>query len=83
MASCRLVVRESDPFGKDVRLWSLCVLPCLSIVDVVEAYVSLLCSRSDKPYHLGSVDLVRFNPQGKIAQMKEFLDNGYIQKYVE
>lgn len=37
----------------------------------------------EKAYHLGFVDLVRFNPQGKIAQMKGFLNNGYIQKYVE
>lgn len=29
------------------------------------------------------VDLVRFNSQGKIAQMKEFLDSGHIQNHVE
>lgn len=29
------------------------------------------------------VDLVRFNSQGKIAQIKEFLDSGHIQKHVE
>lgn len=29
------------------------------------------------------VDLVRFNSQGKIAHIKEFLDSGHIQKHVE
>lgn len=37
----------------------------------------------ETPYHLEFVDLVRFNSQGKIAQMKEFLDSGHIQKHVE
>ena len=36
-----------------------------------------------KPYHLEFVDLVRFNSQGKIPQMKEFLDSGHLQHHVE
>ena len=36
-----------------------------------------------KPYHLEFVDLVRFNSQGKIAQIKEFLDSGHLQHHVE
>lgn len=40
-------------------------------------------SDPDKPYHLEFVDLVRFNSQGKIAKMKEFLDSGHIHKHVE
>ena len=40
-------------------------------------------SRLGKPYHLEFVDLVRFNSQGKIAQIKEFLDSGHLQHHVE
>ncbi len=36
-----------------------------------------------KPYHLEFVDLVRFNSQGKIAQMKEFKDTGHVQNHIE
>lgn len=40
-------------------------------------------SHSGKPCHLEFLDLVRFNSQGKIAQIKEFLDSGHLQHYVE
>ena len=50
-----------------------------SILSNAYAVISFL----DKPYYLEFVDLVRFNSQGKIAQMKEFLDSGHIQKHVE
>ena len=40
-------------------------------------------SHSGKPYHLEFLDLVRFNSQGKIAQIKEFLDSGHLQHHVE
>ena len=36
-----------------------------------------------RPYHLEFVDLVRFDSQGKIAQMKEFLDSGHIHSHVD
>ncbi len=39
-------------------------------------------SCADKPYHSAFVDLVGFNSQGKIAQLKEFLDSGHIQNHV-
>ena len=39
--------------------------------------------RFGKPYHLEFVDLVRFNSQGKIAQIKEFLDSGHLQHHIE
>lgn len=38
---------------------------------------------AEKPYYLEFVDLVRFNSQGKIAQIKEFLDSLHLQKHVE
>ena len=37
----------------------------------------------DKPYHLELVDLVRFNSQGKIAQMKIFKDTAHAHKHVD
>lgn len=40
-------------------------------------------SKYDTPYHVEFVDLVRFDSQGKIAQMKEFFDSGHIHKHVE
>ncbi|KAL8826307.1 MAG: hypothetical protein Q9191_003878 [Dirinaria sp. TL-2023a] len=40
-------------------------------------------TKSNKPFNIEYVDLVRFNSQGKIAQMKEFLDNGHIQNHLE
>ena len=40
-------------------------------------------SRLGKPYHLEFVDLVRFNSQGKIAKIKEFLDSGHLQNDIE
>ena len=43
----------------------------------------LTCTRSDKPYHVEYVDLVRFDSHGKIAQLKEFWDNGHIHNHVE
>ncbi|KAI4126772.1 MAG: hypothetical protein LQ338_003590 [Usnochroma carphineum] len=36
-----------------------------------------------RPYVLEFVDLVRFDSNGKIAQMKEFLDSGHIHSHVE
>ena len=36
----------------------------------------------DKPYRMEYVDLVRFNSQGKVAQLKEFFDSGHIQSHV-
>ncbi len=36
-----------------------------------------------KPYHLEFVELVRFNSQGKIAQIKEFLDSGHLLHHAE
>ena len=42
-----------------------------------------LAPHLDKPYHLEFVDLVRFNSEGKIAQIKEFLDSGHIHSHVE
>lgn len=43
-----------------------------------------MCSECviEKPYHVEYVDLVRFNSQGKIAQMKEFFDSNEIQNHV-
>lgn len=46
--------------------------------------MSLPCdSHLDIPYHLEIVDLIRFNAQGKIAQMKVFMDSGRIHKHIE
>ena len=36
----------------------------------------------DKPFYTEFVDLVRFNSQGKIAQMKEYFDNGHMHGHV-
>ena len=46
--------------------------------------VSLICTPcSDKPFHVEWVDLVRFNSQGKIAQMKEFFDSENTHNHLE
>lgn len=36
-----------------------------------------------EPLHNQFVDLVRFNSQGKIVQMKEFFDSEHVHKHVE
>ena len=36
-----------------------------------------------EPLHNNFVDLVRFNSQGKIAQMKEFFDSEHVHKHVD
>ena len=38
---------------------------------------------SGKPWKNEWVDLVRFNSQGKITQMKEFFDTGHVHKHLE
>ena len=44
-------------------------------------------SKSDselgKPWKNEWVDLVRFNSQGKITQMKEFFDTGHVHNHLE
>ena len=37
----------------------------------------------DKPYHSEFLTVVRFDSQGKIAQMKEFLDSGLVHNHLE
>lgn len=36
-----------------------------------------------EPLHNNFVDLVRFNSQGKIAQMKEFFDSEHVHRHVD
>ena len=36
-----------------------------------------------KPWKNEWVDLVRFNSQGKITQMKEFFDTGHVHSHLE
>ena len=36
-----------------------------------------------KPWKNEWVDLVRFNSQGKITQMKEFFDTGHVHNHLE
>ena len=43
----------------------------------------LLIYALDKPHRNEFVDMVRFNSQGKIAYIKEFLDSGHLQGHVE
>ena len=38
---------------------------------------------SDKPYANLHVDLVRFNSQGKIAQLKHFYDTRHVHDHLE
>lgn len=38
---------------------------------------------SDKPYADLHVDLVRFNSEGKIAQLREFFDTRHVHDHVE
>lgn len=38
---------------------------------------------SDKPYFNLHVDLVRFNSQGKIAQLRQFFDTRHLHDHVE
>lgn len=40
-------------------------------------------SHQGEPLHNQFVDLVRFNSQGKIAQMKEFFDSEHVHRHVE
>lgn len=37
----------------------------------------------DRPYNSEFVDLVRFDSDGKIAQLKEFFDSGHVHSHVE
>ena len=37
----------------------------------------------DKPFISMSVDLVRFNSQGKIAQKREYWDTGHLHNHVD
>ena len=47
-------------------------------------WVSLICALcSDKPFQVEWVDLVRFNSEGKITQMKEFFDSEGTHKHLE
>ena len=46
--------------------------------------VALICTPClDKPFHVEWVDLVRFNSQGKITQMKEFFDSENTHNHLE
>lgn len=40
-------------------------------------------SHLGEPLHNNFVDLVRFNSQGKIAQMKEFFDSEHVHRHVD
>ena len=42
-----------------------------------------VCCGPGEPLHNNFVDLVRFNSQGKIAQMKEFFDSEHVHRHVD
>lgn len=45
--------------------------------------LSTATSKYDKPYFNLHVDLVRFNSQGKIAQLRQFFDTRHLHDHVE
>ena len=53
-------------------------------VPLTTVFNSNVCARgADKPFHAEWVDLVRFNSEGKITQMKEFFDSGGTHNHLE
>ncbi|KAL9614242.1 MAG: hypothetical protein Q9167_001264 [Letrouitia subvulpina] len=48
----------------------------------VESYCTAV-SKYDRPYVMEFVDFVRFDSDGKIAQLKEFFDSGHLHSHVE
>ncbi|KAL9135225.1 MAG: hypothetical protein Q9175_003592 [Cornicularia normoerica] len=52
---------------------------CLAAIESLDT----LITRHDKSYNVEFVDLVPFNSQGKIVQLKEFYDSGHIQRPLE
>ena len=48
-----------------------------------EFFSDLCAPCADKPFQAEWVDLVRFNSEGKITQMKEFFDSGGTHGHLE
>ena len=79
-AAVELVATATSKYG-ELEISFLNHVSCLcSFFPTDDACV--LVHPLDKPYRVEYVDLVRFNSQGKIAQLKEFFDSGHIQSHV-
>lgn len=88
---CRQLLKGHNIASKKARLSSK-----LSIRAAVETMVNAIInafptirddskadSKSGRPWKNEWVDLVRFNSQGKITQMKEFFDTGHVHNHLE